>query len=135
MRIMVTDSRDWTDENRIRNILQEVRDHYYSQGSNGLTLVHGGAVGADTLCSRIGEKLDYIIECHLPNFQRYGSPRAYWIRNHQMSRSGVVVCLGFPLGVSRGTRGTMKYCQKIGVPVIDCSQVDHISSDILDSFK
>lgn len=135
LRILVTGSRDWTDRATIRRALVKALDQNWTGGR--AVLVHGGARGADTIAEeewRILRDLGPIrtdgpaeppgwwlagldIEAHPARWGDYGK-RAGMVRNAEMVRAGVTVCLAFPLGESRGTRGCMALAEKAGIPVI-----------------
>ena len=118
-RVLVTGSRLWVNRSAV---WQALRDQYGISPS-GITVVHGGANGADDIADRWawGMKQDgYNVtpELHRADWDRFGR-RAGHIRNYQMVKLGADVCLAFPYGESRGTRGCMKMAHRAGIPVID----------------
>lgn len=118
MRILITGSRDWTDPQPIlAAILAVVRDHGEGRGYDRRpVLVHGGARGADTIAAGIAHRLGFDVEAHPANWSRYGKSAGHR-RNAEMVAAGADVCLAFPLGPSRGTRGCMKAAADAGIPV------------------
>ncbi len=70
-----------------------------------ITLVHGGASGADQLASKAGRELGMNIEVHRADWNTHGKA-AGPIRNQQMVDAGahrVIAFVGKPLDQSRGT--------------------------------
>lgn len=121
VRILVTGSREWTDRSLIRSVLL---GYTYSLDP---VLVHGGARGADTIAAQefaelFGER--GTVETHEADWDRYG-PSAGPVRNAAMVALGADVCLAFPLGESRGTRGCMALAEKAGIPVLDYGREEY----------
>lgn len=120
LRILVTGSRDWTDEQAIHDALAQVmRAH---RDRNPIVLVHGGARGADRIADKIWRSWQFRLdlaapEVHHADWDSYGKA-AGWRRNAEMVAAGADVCLAFPLGESRGTRGCMALAEEAGIPVI-----------------
>jgi hypothetical protein len=115
-RILVTGSRDWDDAETLATALDE-------HAKPGSVLIHGGARGADRLAGRIWDDwiqdgIDLLpAEVYPADWSRYGKAAGYR-RNAHMVALGATVCLAFPLGESRGTRGCMALAEKAGIPVI-----------------
>lgn len=116
LRVLVTGSRVWRDADRVGAALADVLATYPTDGVP--VLVHGGARGADALADAwwraqaLGEP-----EVHRADWTRYGR-RAGMVRNYDMVRAGATVCVAFPLGESRGTRGCIRLAQRAGIPTI-----------------
>jgi len=108
----VTGSRHWTRKDVISRALHEAIDG----ASEPVTVVHGGAPGADTIAGEVAEALGAQVEVHAANWQLYGHA-AGAIRNQQMVRAGADICLAFPLGKSPGTRDCMSRALKTGITV------------------
>lgn len=114
-RILITGSRDWTDRALIRSVLLRLT-HLPDP-----VLVHGGARGADTIAAQefvelFGERGR--VEVHEADWFKYGQA-AGPMRNAAMVKAGLDICLAFPLGESRGTRGCMALAEKAGIPVLN----------------
>lgn len=114
MRILVTGSRHWADEEACRRAIEAAMGEVPAREC---TLVHGAAPGADTVCARIGAELGMRVEAHPAQWAKYGR-RAGPIRNAEMVRGGANVCLAFPLGASPGTRHCAGLAAKAGIPVV-----------------
>lgn len=128
MRVLVTGSRNWTQVEPVRTLLADVAktdsillssdSKLVSVEPNLLTLVAGGAHGADTICQQVGSELGYRVEVFQADWATYGK-MAGNIRNTAMVMSGADLCLAFPLGISRGTRHCMEMATLKGIPVYE----------------
>lgn len=112
-RVLITGSRTWTNRRVIERALRDVSSEY---AGKDITIVHGGAHGADTIAGEIAQSLGMFTEVHKADWRRYGKS-AGAIRNRVMVDSGVQLCLAFPLGEARGTRDCMRVAEKVGIPV------------------
>lgn len=85
-----------------------------------VTIVHGGARGADQLAGRIARELGFVEEVHPAQWEVHGR-KAGPIRNQYMVELGATCCLAFPVGLSQGrSRGTahaMAAARRAGIPV------------------
>jgi hypothetical protein len=115
MRILVTGSRNWTNDEAI---LAAFADY----AGQDVTLVSGACpTGADALAEEIAERfLGWEVERHPADWDRHGKA-AGPIRNQEMVDLGADVCLAFPLGESRGTRHCMAAAKRAGIPVVEAS--------------
>lgn len=85
----------------------------------GTVIIHGGASGLDSVAQDWCESLGVESEVFPANWKM--SPRgAGAIRNRQMLRSGVDLCIAFPLTdvKSSGTMDMINVCDKAGVKTI-----------------
>ena len=124
-RILVTGSRDWTEETTIEHAIKTelAVAAALDPPPSRVVLIHGAgqgrnrAPGADTIADRIAARWQISREAYPANWKRYGrgaGPR----RNQGMVDLGAQVCLAFPLGESTGTRGTMHKAERAGIPVV-----------------
>lgn len=115
MRVLVTGSRDWTDRQAIEDELDKL---YYDFPFRHLTVVHGAARGADTIAAMwaAARGSQVSAEAHPAEWERYGRAAGHR-RNAEMVALGADICLAFPLGESRGTRGCIEMAKKAGIPV------------------
>lgn len=119
LRILVTGSRDWTDQDAIATALAETAakllptDRY-----RAVTLVHGAARGADSIAAEVAEFLGWGVAPYPAAWATFGKSAGHR-RNAVMVASGADICLAFPLGESRGTRGCMRLAEKAGIRVIN----------------
>lgn len=122
MRILITGSRDWEDRDLIATaIAAEVATRQVSWGD--VTVVHGGARGADQLAGQIASHWGMREERHCADWTTHGKA-AGPIRNARMVALGADVCLAFPKGESRGTRGCMRLAEKAGIRVCNYGDRD-----------
>jgi hypothetical protein len=125
MRILITGSRQWTDRDAIEAaILEQVSLKLVENGN--VTIVHGGAVGADVIAKDVARTYRMKQEEHLPKYaERYGGLAglsAPLVRNDLMVSLGADVCLAFTVDDRwSGTRYTMKKAKEAGIPVIETS--------------
>lgn len=89
MRVLVTGSRDWKDEEVVRRHLLCFHSWVPAR------LVTGACPeGADAIAETIAEELGWPIELHPADWRRYGR-RAGFVRNSFMVGMGADVCLAF----------------------------------------
>lgn len=111
MRILITGSRDWEDKGAVFSALLNA-----AKQETDVTLVHGGASGADTIAARWGEHFGWTVEAHPADWAQYGK-RAGFIRNDHMVKLGADICLAFIKNNSRGATMTAGLADKAGIPV------------------
>jgi len=115
-RVLVTGSREWTDERTINEALAEA---WRALGSRADTVLVQGEChlgGADGIAKRIWEGRGLPVEGHPAEFGPDGhvlGPK----RNKHMVDLGADLCLAFPLASSRGTRNCMRLAREAGIPV------------------
>lgn len=115
-RLLITGSRTWNDKAVIVSELANFARVYGKE----VTLVSGGARGADTLCETIAHKLGWKVEIHKPEWdsQPDGSfnKRAGFQRNELMVLLGADACLAFVKDNSQGAQHTAHLATKAGIP-------------------
>lgn len=122
-RVIVTGSRDWSDEQLVRDALDRLLDELTVPGAcRELVIVHGDCpTGADFFAGRWGFDSAHQgveVEAHPAGWNAHGKA-AGPLRNAHMVSLGADLCLAFPLplGPSRGTRDCMKKADAAGIPV------------------
>jgi len=85
-------------------------------GQAEITLVHGGAPGADYLAGEVASALGWQVEVHPAHWGLYGKA-AGPLRNQRMVDLGADICVAFPIATSRGTYDCMKRARSAGIPV------------------
>ncbi|BBX09437.1 hypothetical protein MAIC_42400 [Mycolicibacterium aichiense] len=76
---------------------------------------------------------DVTEEWHPADWDQYGKAAGH-IRNNHMVSLGADLCLPFPLGESRGTRGCMLAAQKAGIPMkaaVSLPAPDGLNDDLM----
>ncbi len=118
MRILVTGSRDWTDDQVIADTLCDLT----KEQLGGCVLIHGGAAGADRIAADTARAWasmwgDWSIERFLADWDMHGQ-MAGAIRNAQMLTEGKPdICLAFPLPGSKGTWDMIRKANAAGIEV------------------
>lgn len=119
-RILITGSRDWPNEPAIAAaILQSWLDW----GKPPLTVIHGGARGADEIAgSVINKQLAtapdlFKVEVHPALWDIHGKAAGH-IRNAEMVALGADLLIAFIYNESRGATGCLKLAEAAGIPCI-----------------
>ncbi|WP_188274327.1 SLOG family protein [Streptomyces sp. CBMA152] len=134
--ILVTGSRSWDDVLTLNDALLETWHDATQDGHCGITVMHGGAVGADHLAGiwarahqEDGVGHDQIdaqwTDCanncppgHRKERRGYTwCPTAGHRRNQQMVNAGPLLCLAFHRGQSTGTADCIRRAETAGIPV------------------
>lgn len=114
MRVLVTGSRTWTDENLIRWAISfHTR---YAPGRDDVTVIHGGAKGADTMAGVAAREMHMHVEVHWADWDTHGK-RAGYVRNAEMVAAGADVCLAFIRNSSPGATMCANLAEQAGIPV------------------
>ena len=117
MRILITGSRDWADVRLMREVLEWAAGRGLPDGVGSVTLVHGGARGADGLAGRIASDLGWEVEVHPAEWEKLGKG-AGMARNALMVDLGADVVLAFPTKSSRGTWNAVKLARAAGLRTV-----------------
>jgi len=133
VRILITGSRKWHDIKTISDALKEVAatdrkaalrvEEYVTNGApistppdlSHITVVHGGADGADVLAGELASILGMSVEAHPAQWDIYGRG-AGPLRNQAMVDKGADICLAFVVPHSKGTYDCIKRAKKAGIP-------------------
>ena len=127
MRILVTGSRDWTDRDAIYRALNAAcvefdLNHEPDEYGNTMpdpskvTIVEGGARGADAIARDWCYSADFMPETHKADWDLY-KRRAGIIRNAEMVNSGIDLCLAFIKNRSKGATHCAYVAERKGIPV------------------
>jgi YspA, cpYpsA-related SLOG family len=118
MRLLVCGSRTWTDQARLRHVL----DQLVSEHSDGqvVTVIEGDARGADRLAGQLARERGWRLERYPADWTRHGRAAGFR-RNARMLQQGrpdlVVAFTVGPLAGSRGTADMVRRARVAGVPV------------------
>lgn len=113
MRVIVCGSRRWHDR---RAIERRLYDLAIAANGEEITIVHGGAQGADRIAEQEAQKAGLLIEKHPAQWGSLGK-RAGLIRNAHMASLGADLCIAFWDGRSTGTAHMMEEARKREIPV------------------
>lgn len=117
MKILFTGSRAWKDEDAVVNVFNV----YVQPGDH--VVVGDCPTGLDKMIRDLCQASGVSYEVHYADWKKHGraaGPK----RNQAMVDTGPDLCIGFPLGDSRGTRGCMKFAGAAGIPVITVDSKD-----------
>lgn len=112
MRILITGSRDWTDQNLIWDTLNNIAEPY-------AVLVSGACpTGADKMAEDwAGNQPDITVERYPADWKRFGK-RAGFLRNSKMVELGADICLAFIKNKSKGATMTADLAEKAGIKTV-----------------
>ncbi len=114
MRILVTASRDWDDEQVINDAIENA-----TRGISWhkVTIVVGDCpTGGDRITAAWAAEREVDLEIHAARWDLYGRA-AGPIRNNEMVDSGVDICLAFIKSNSRGATQCAAYAEATDIPV------------------
>ena len=122
MRILITGSRTWTDEETIADALFGWAKYGTTPGHlnfcRGITVVSGACPkGADAIAERIAESAGMNIERHPADWNKHGK-RAGFVRNAEMVALGADVCLAFIKDGSKGATMTADLAERAGIRTV-----------------
>lgn len=114
MRVLVTGDRNYEDYAMIHVEMRKLREQ-----ADHITIIHGGARGADQMAAAIAIVLGYKIKSYPAQWNTYGK-RAGPIRNQLMldQRPDLVLAFHKNLGESKGTKDMVMRALRAGIPVI-----------------
>lgn len=127
-RVLVTGSRNWTDEQVIKDAL------WYTwagplQANAEAVLIQGECEfgGADLIAKEVWHAMGLEVESYPAEKDALGrilGPK----RNQEMVNTGADLCLAFPLPGSRGTRNCMRLARNAGIPVLEFKPGERVAS-------
>lgn len=107
-RLLITGSREWTDEAAVHGALL-----LWGPG----VVIHGAARGADRIAGALAARLGWPVEIYPADWDRHGRA-AGTMRNRVMVERGAEVCLAFPLRGSRGTWDCVRRARAARIEVV-----------------
>lgn len=128
MKVGIVGSRTFTDQDLMINVLMDFKVFDHEQGRYltwwDMTLVSGGAVGADSIAAQLYREVPGRPEpdIHLPDKERFGWPRAALERNTLIVRDSDILLAFFgpgePPSVNEsGTMDTVRKAMKKRIPI------------------
>lgn len=115
IRILITGSRTWTDKVTVANAIREA--WLVAGRPYGVTVVHGGARGADYIAGIYAQRLGFRVEVHEADWENFGKSAGH-IRNQAMVSKGADVCLAFIKNESKGATSCAELAKKSGIPTV-----------------
>lgn len=109
MRVLICGDRNWTDIKRIRQVVKKLAPSL---------IIEGGAKGADTIASQVGEELGIPVKEFAAYWVKYGRA-AGPIRNTKMLKKGkpeLVVAFHNDIENSKGTKNMLMQAKEAGIP-------------------
>ena len=117
-RVLVTGSRDWTDEQAIADALLDTWHDATEDGADGILVVHGACPkGADKLAADWAAANGIPQEAHPADWNTNGKAAGF-IRNQHMVNLGADICLAFIQDGSRGASHTAQLAEQAGIPTL-----------------
>lgn len=115
-RVLVCGGRDFNDKEWVYKYLDG-----YSSGFWSVTIIQGGARGADALAKAWSKDRDFPMEEYKADWEKFGKGAGYR-RNKQMLIEGKpTVVIAFPGG--RGTADMVKQAKAANIPVLELGAV------------
>ncbi|MFB7185220.1 DUF2493 domain-containing protein [Streptomyces sp. NPDC056230] len=117
MRILVTGSRDWDNEEAVHRAI--FRELYIMKCPHGeAALIHGACpTGADAMASAYAHQSGMHVISHPANWERDGKSAGFR-RNAEMVNEGADICLAFIKNGSRGASMTANLAEKAGIHTV-----------------
>jgi hypothetical protein len=117
-RILVTGSRDWTNETTIVTELLHAAGHINPLLRSEVILISGACpTGADSIAEKWWTVWGGTVERHPADWQTHGK-KAGFVRNAEMVNLGADVCLAFIKDHSKGATMTAELAKKAGIEVV-----------------
>lgn len=117
MNVLITGSREWTDRDLMRRVLDRELTALDPSLAADVTVMHGACRGADLMAARLLNTSVYKVRAFPADWQTHGK-RAGILRNLQMLDEGPVLVLAFQVGRSRGTQHVIDEARKRNIPVV-----------------
>src|SRR5690554_977921 len=109
MRLLITGSRSWKDEDYIRQILSQMK-----LNPETTTLVSGAcSYGVDLICEDFAIEAGWTLERHPADWSL--GKQAGFIRNKEMVDLGADICIAFIRDNSKGATMTANLAKKAGI--------------------
>lgn len=106
--LAIIGGRDFSDYQLVKSVLAKVK-------SEIITIVSGGAIGADTLGAQYANEFGIPLLLFVPEWDKYGKKAAF-LRNAQIIDASQAV-IAFWDGFSKGTAHSIELAKRNGIPV------------------
>jgi len=112
--ILICGSRNWTNHEIIKTALKKIQ---YPKATP--YVIHGDAIGADTIGKEEAEKLKYITKAYPTDEKKYGKKAGY-IRNIEMLNTNPYIVFAFCNDLPRCIETSMiiELAKQRGIPII-----------------
>jgi hypothetical protein len=120
MRILVTGSRNYNDPETIADALLLTYAISDAETTAEVTVVHGGAYGADSDAGKAAREWGMVEEIHPAVWRPFGiyNPQAGLLRNQKMVSLGADICLAFIRDGSAGASDCARRAEAAGIETI-----------------
>ena len=108
MKIAIVGGRDFNDYQLLK---KEVDEYIDENKISNISIISGGAKGADRLAEKFATEMDFEVIVFKPNYEKYGRG-ATIVRNSQIIENSDVV-FAFWDGQSKGTHDSIKKAVKL----------------------
>lgn len=115
-RLCVAGSRNFNNVQLAEEVLSQVFNFIAKKHGDAITIISGGAKGADSVGELVAHKHHYDIERYLPDWDRYGKSAGY--KRNQSMCAASNGCVVFWDGSSRGSHHMIDICRKAGKPIM-----------------
>ncbi len=119
-RIIICGSRTWKSypivESELQMAMVRLWGYTVRPQFELVTVVEGGAAGADCIGKNAAYNLGCSIETFRADWTKHGKAAGH-IRNDEMARAGAALCLAFWDGKSKGTLDMIGRATRFGIPV------------------
>lgn len=116
MKLLITGSRNFTDESVINELIRAVEK---SEGKTVTLLLHGGAKGADSLAQSWAVIHNIPTKIILPDYTKHGGKAAPIIRNQELVKLADVTLALYADTKTGGTEYTAKQTVKAAKPLYE----------------
>jgi hypothetical protein len=109
------------DSEKAKDVISFLIGVWSESGHNeDFNVVSGGAEGVDTWAADLAGRYGYVPEEFLPDKDKYGLPRAYFVRNRSIAEAVDVIYAFYSTdAISPGTKSTVKYGLMMGKDAFD----------------
>jgi predicted Rossmann-fold nucleotide-binding protein len=115
MKVLICGGRDFTDRSLFYSTMDDLSEELDFDGNQPITIIEGGARGADTLAREYAEESGWGLEEYPADWKKDGR-RAGYVRNTKMLEEGRPdVVVAFPGG--KGTAMMVDIAKRAEVPV------------------
>lgn len=117
MRILICGGRDFQDHSLFWKTMNDIEDTNDFDGNQSITIIEGGAQGADAMAAGYAAHCGWILETYRADWKTHGKA-AGLIRNKKMLEEGKPdLVIAFP--GEKGTAHMVKIAKETNIPVLE----------------